>query len=135
MILGNCNSQQQSAIGIHCKGNIYIEKKGNRAHISDYYLMHESLCIFHNYMSNTYESTSIKVNAKSIISTLMLVVIMRAIQKLGMKLCVFDGSIYTFIKGQHVVLLAVYVDGTLITGNDEYNIRKIKQALALEFKI
>jgi hypothetical protein len=59
----------------------------------------------------------------------------RSLKKLGFKRCLCEQAVYTRGSGKENVLLGVYVDDIIVTGNDPVEISKFKQQITGEFEM
>jgi hypothetical protein len=59
----------------------------------------------------------------------------RSLKKLGFKRCLSEQAVYTRGSGKDSVLLGVYVDDLIVTGNDPTEIIKFKQQMTGEFEM
>jgi hypothetical protein len=58
-----------------------------------------------------------------------------SLKKLGFKRCLCEQAVYTRGSGKDSVLLGVYVDDLIVTGNDPMEIEKFKQQMTGEFEM
>uniref|UniRef100_A0A6N2MH16 Integrase catalytic domain-containing protein n=1 Tax=Salix viminalis TaxID=40686 RepID=A0A6N2MH16_SALVM len=58
-----------------------------------------------------------------------------AVQEIGFQQSQADYSLFTMVRGEFITMILLYVDDMIITGNDEQEIRKLKQFLNGCFRI
>lgn len=59
----------------------------------------------------------------------------RCLKELGFKKCIQEQAVYTRKEGESSVIVRVYVDDLIVTGNSTEDIKMFKQQMMTEFEI